>query len=107
VKEKEMFNITIITRREKLTEFRDALKEIGVLGLTITTTDGGEGQEMQFSPKMTVEIAVCAVLVETVAQAARRVLNTGNPGDGKLFVSRLNRVVRVRTGEENEAALRR
>jgi nitrogen regulatory protein PII len=117
MEEKEMFKVTIITRREKLHELREALQGIGVMGITVTMVEGcgtqlgqteqyrGNIREIRFLPKVQVEVVISTVPVSEVIGIAEKVLRTGKIGDGKVFVSRISRVVRIRTGEENAAAL--
>jgi len=113
----DMTLISIITRHEKLTELRDALYAIDVLGMTVTPVEGcgtqlgyestyrGVKDIIHVRPKVLVEIVVSTVPVDAVVKAAQSVLQTGKIGDGKIFVSKIDRVVRVRTGEEDLAAL--
>ncbi|MDR2163891.1 MAG: P-II family nitrogen regulator [Clostridiales Family XIII bacterium] len=114
----DMYKVSIITRREKLIPLLDALGDIGVKGVTITSVEGfgtqlglmesyrGVKQLIHLLPKILVETVVSRVPVDDVVEAAKRTLQTGEPGDGKLYVSRVTRVVRVRTGEEDADALR-
>jgi len=109
--------VTIITRREKFDELRDALNKVGITGMTLTMVEGsgiqkgsiriyrGVKEEVRLMPKVKVEMIVCAVPVQTVIDAALKVLKTGQIGDGKIFVSEQQRVIKVRTGEEGRAAL--
>jgi nitrogen regulatory protein PII len=113
----ELNKITIITRREKFVELRAALTEIGITGMTVTMVEGsgtqrgtiriyrGVKEEVSLMPKIKVEMIVCTVPVQTVIDTALKVLRTGSIGDGKIFVSKQLRVVKVRTGEEGKAAL--
>ncbi|MBQ3513614.1 MAG: ammonium transporter [Lachnospiraceae bacterium] len=109
--------ITIVTRQNKLTKLMHALNEIGVTGVTITNVLGcgtqkgatnyyrGVELEMNLLPKVKVEIVVSKVPVDLVIETARKVLYTGNIGDGKVFVYNIEDVVKVRTGETGYAAL--
>ena len=109
--------ITAIIKPYKLDEVREALSEVGVTGLTISDVKGfgrqkghtelyrGSEYVVDFLPKTKVEVAVSDDNAETVIDAIAQVSNTGKIGDGKIFVSSLEQVVRIRTGELNEDAL--
>ena len=109
--------ITAIIKPYKLDEVREALSEVGVTGLTITHVKGfgrqkghtelyrGSEYVVDFLPKTKIELAVSDNTVDKVIQAVSDVANTGKIGDGKIFVSSLDQVVRIRTGELNEDAL--
>ena len=109
--------ITAIIKPYKLDEVREALSEVGVTGLTITDVKGfgrqkghtelyrGSEYVVDFLPKTKLELAVSDDTVDKVIQAVSDVANTGKIGDGKIFVSSLDQVVRIRTGELNEDAL--
>ena len=109
--------ITAIIKPYKLDEVREALSEVGVSGLTITDVKGfgrqkghtelyrGSEYVVDFLPKTKIELAVSDDTVDKVIQAVSDVANTGKIGDGKIFVSSLDQVVRIRTGELNEDAL--
>ena len=109
--------ITAIIKPYKLDEVREALSEVGVTGLTITDVKGfgrqkghtelyrGSEYVVDFLPKTKIELAVSDDTVDTVIQAVSDVANTGKIGDGKIFVSSLDQVVRIRTGELDEDAL--
>ncbi|MDR3363550.1 MAG: P-II family nitrogen regulator [Clostridiales Family XIII bacterium] len=109
--------ITIITRREKFEALKDALQAIGITGMTITLVEGsgvqkasiryyrGIREEVRLMPKIKVELIVCEVPVQAVIDTALKVLQTGEIGDGKIFVSEELRVVKIRTGDEGRAAL--
>ena len=109
--------ITAIIKPYKLDEVREALSEVGVTGLTITDVKGfgrqkghtelyrGSQYLVDFLPKTKIELAVSDNTVDKVIQAVSDVANTGKIGDGKIFVSSLDQVVRIRTGELNEDAL--
>lgn len=111
----KMYKITIITRRNKFIEFRDELLKIDVTGMTVTEVEGFgmqhglkkliPGKKVDMIPKIKVDIIVCEVPVDKVVDVAKRVLYTGEVGDGKIFVTEMERVIRIRTGEENKAAL--
>ena len=109
--------ITAIIKPYKLDEVREALSEVGVTGLTITDVKGfgrqkghtelyrGSEYVVDFLPKTKIELAVSDDTVDKVIQAVSDVAKTGEIGDGKIFVSSLDQVVRIRTGELNEDAL--
>tara|TARA_B100000575_G_C23136566_1_gene660403 strand:- start:3519 stop:3857 length:339 start_codon:yes stop_codon:yes gene_type:complete len=109
--------ITAIIKPYKLDEVREALSEIGVTGLTITDVKGfgrqkghtelyrGSEYVVDFLPKTKVEVAVSDSNLDKAIDAISQVSNTGKIGDGKIFVSSLEQVVRIRTGEINEDAL--
>ena len=109
--------VVIITRQSKLEEFMHAMNEIGVTGITITNVMGcgvqkgarsyyrGVEMDMNLLPKIKIEIVVSLVPVKTVIETAKRVLHTGQYGDGKVFVYDIENVVKIRTGEEGFEAL--
>jgi|TARA_B100000809_G_C14913106_1_gene450573 nitrogen regulatory protein P-II 2 len=109
--------ITAIIKPYKLDEVREALSEVGVTGLTITDVKGfgrqkghtelyrGSEYVVDFLPKTKIEVAVSDESAESVIDAIINISNTGKIGDGKVFVSSLDQVVRIRTGELNEDAL--
>ena len=109
--------ITAIIKPYKLDEVREALSEVGVTGLTITDVKGfgrqkghtelyrGSEYVVDFLPKTKIELAVSDNTVDKVIQAISDGANTGKIGDGKIFVSSLDQVVRIRTGELDEDAL--
>lgn len=101
----------------KLEEVRDALTSIGVHGLTVTEVKGygrqkghteiyrGAEYAVSFLPKLKIEVAVAAEMVERVIDAVTSAARTGQIGDGKIFVSQLDHAVRIRTGEKDADAL--
>jgi nitrogen regulatory protein P-II 2 len=109
--------VVAIIKPFKLEDVRAALTSIGVQGLTATEVKGfgrqkgqteiyrGAEYQVQFVPKIKIEIAIPSSQLEAVLDAVMRTAKTGKIGDGKLFVFDLDRVVRVRTGELDEAAL--
>tara|TARA_B100000530_G_scaffold285162_1_gene199698 strand:- start:709 stop:1047 length:339 start_codon:yes stop_codon:yes gene_type:complete len=109
--------ITAIIKPFKLDEVREALSDVGVTGLTITDVKGfgrqkghtelyrGSEYVVDFLPKTKIEVAVSDDNADKVIDAITKVSNTGKIGDGKIFVSSLEQVVRIRTGEINEDAL--
>ncbi|RPE72454.1 nitrogen regulatory protein P-II family [Tibeticola sediminis] len=112
-----MKQITAIIKPFKLEEVREALAEVGVTGLTVTEVKGfgrqkghtelyrGAEYVVDFLPKIKVEIVVKGGDVDRCVEAIVRAARTGKIGDGKIFVSPVERVVRIRTGEEDEAAV--
>ena len=109
--------ITAIIKPFKLDDVRDALSELGVQGLTVTEVKGfgrqkghtelyrGAEYVVDFLPKVKLEIAVSDDTLAAVVEALCSVAHTGKIGDGKIFVSELQQVVRIRTGETGEQAL--
>lgn len=109
--------VTAIIKPFKLDDVRDALSEIGINGLTVTEVKGfgrqkghtelyrGAEYVVDFLPKVKVEVAMEEGLVETAIEAISKVTNTGKIGDGKIFVTNLEQVVRIRTGETGNDAL--
>lgn len=112
-----MKTITAIIKPFKLDEVREALAEVGVSGLTVTEVKGfgrqkghtelyrGAEYVVDFLPKVKVEVIVADDVVEAVIDAVVRAARTGRIGDGKIFVSNVEQVVRIRTGETGEAAV--
>ena len=113
----KLTQVVIITRQSKLEEFMHAMNEIGVTGITITNVMGcgvqkgarsyyrGVEMDMNLLPKIKIEIVVSLVPVKTVIDTAKKVLHTGQYGDGKVFVYDIENVVKIRTGEEGFEAL--
>ncbi|VAW52983.1 Nitrogen regulatory protein P-II [hydrothermal vent metagenome] len=109
--------ITAIIKPFKLDDVREALSEMGVQGITVTEVKGfgrqkghtelyrGAEYVVDFLPKVKVEVAVSADIAEKVIEAIRGAANTGKIGDGKIFVSTVEEVVRIRTGETGAEAL--
>ena len=101
----------------KLDEVREALTAIGIQGLTVTEVKGygrqkghteiyrGAEYAVSFLPKLKIEVAVPTELAETVVNAITSAARTGQIGDGKIFVSSLERAIRIRTGEKDSDAL--
>ena len=112
-----MKQITAIVKPFKLEEVREALGEIGVSGLTVTEVKGfgrqkghtelyrGAEYVVDFLPKVKIEAAVDDAIVDRVIEAIEAAARTGKIGDGKVFVSTLEQVVRIRTGETGKDAL--
>ncbi len=109
--------ITAIVKPFKLDDVREALSELGVSGVTVTEVKGfgrqkghtelyrGAEYVVDFLPKVKIEVAVADQLLSQAVAAITRVANTGKIGDGKIFVSNLEQVVRIRTGETGDEAL--
>jgi nitrogen regulatory protein PII len=109
--------ITAIIKPFKLDEVRAALSELGVSGMTVTEVKGfgrqrghtelyrGAEYVVDFVPKARIEIAVRTDLVEQVVEAIVKTAKTGKVGDGKIFISDVQRAIRIRTGETDNAAL--
>jgi nitrogen regulatory protein P-II 1 len=109
--------ITVIVKPFKLDDVREALAEVGVTGLTVTEVKGfgrqkghtelyrGAEYVVDFLPKMKIEVVVNEGDVERCVDAIVGAARTGKIGDGKIFVTNVERVVRIRTGEEDEAAV--
>ena len=109
--------ITAIIKPFKLDEVREALSEINVQGITVTEVKGFGRQKghtelyrgaeyiVDFLPKTKIEIAVDDAIVEQVIETIELAARTGKIGDGKIFVSNLEQVVRIRTGETGNEAL--
>jgi nitrogen regulatory protein P-II 2 len=109
--------ITAVIKPFKLDEVREALSAIGVQGLTVTEVKGfgrqkghtelyrGAEYVVDFLPKVKIEAAVADDVVDRVIEAIESSARTGKIGDGKIFVSPLDQVVRIRTGETGTEAL--
>ena len=109
--------ITAIIKPFKLDEVREALSGVGVQGVTVTEVKGfgrqkghtelyrGAEYVVDFLPKIKLEVAVTDEQADTVVEAIMKAAGTGKIGDGKIFVSDLDRVVRIRTGELDGDAL--
>jgi nitrogen regulatory protein P-II 2 len=109
--------VTAIIKPFKLDDVRAALSDIGVQGVTVTEVKGfgrqkghtelyrGAEYVVDFLPKVKLEIAVADGMVESVIEAITKAANTGKIGDGKIFVSTLEQVIRIRTGETGEDAI--
>jgi nitrogen regulatory protein P-II 1 len=112
-----MKQITAVIKPFKLDEVREALADVGVNGLTVTEVKGfgrqkghtelyrGAEYVVDFLPKVKVEAVVPDALVERAIEAIIKAARTGKIGDGKIFVRSVEQVIRIRTGEEGEAAV--
>jgi nitrogen regulatory protein P-II 2 len=109
--------VTAIVKPFKLDEVREALSGIGVQGITVTEVKGfgrqkghtelyrGAEYVVDFLPKVKIEAAVDDAIVDRVIEAIEAAARTGKIGDGKIFISTLEQVVRIRTGETGKEAL--
>ncbi|MDN3522962.1 P-II family nitrogen regulator [Halomonas ramblicola] len=109
--------VTAIIKPFKLDDVRESLSEIGVQGITVTEVKGfgrqkghtelyrGAEYVVDFLPKVKLEVAVDDDMAEKVIDAITSVANTGKIGDGKIFVSPLEQVIRIRTGETGKDAV--
>ena len=109
--------VTAIIKPFKLDEVREALAAVGVQGITVTEVKGfgrqkghtelyrGAEYVVDFLPKVKVEAAIRDELLDQVIETIEKAASTGKIGDGKIFVSSVEQVVRIRTGEANEAAI--
>jgi len=109
--------VTAIIKPFKLDDAREALSEVGVQGITVTEVKGfgrqkghtelyrGAEYVVDFLPKVKLEIAVSDDQVDGVIEAITKAANTGKIGDGKIFVSALEQIIRIRTGETGEEAV--
>ena len=109
--------ITAIIKPFKLDDVREALAEVGVQGITVTEVKGfgrqkghtelyrGAEYVVDFLPKVKLEVAVPEDRVEEVLEAIVKAARTGKIGDGKIFVTPVQRVIRIRTGDLDEAAI--
>jgi len=109
--------ITAVIKPFKLDDVREALSDVGVQGITVTEVKGfgrqkghtelyrGAEYVIDFLPKVKVEAVVTQDQVEACIDAITNAARTGKIGDGKIFVETVDRVIRIRTGEENDQAL--
>ncbi len=109
--------VTAIIKPFKLDDVREALSEIGVQGITVTEVKGfgrqkghtelyrGAEYVVDFLPKVKLEIAIDESLTDKVIEAISKAANTGKIGDGKIFVTSLEQIVRIRTGETGSDAV--
>ncbi|WP_153133180.1 P-II family nitrogen regulator [Dechloromonas hortensis] len=112
-----MKKIEAVIKPFKLDEVREALSEVGITGLTVTEVKGfgrqkghtelyrGAEYVVDFLPKVKIEIVVATENVDAAIDAIIKAARTGKIGDGKIFVMAVEQVVRIRTGETNEAAI--
>jgi nitrogen regulatory protein P-II 2 len=109
--------ITAVVKPFRLDDVRNALAEVGVQGMTVTEVKGfgrqrghtelyrGAEYVVDFLPKVKVEVAVTDELVDQVVEAIIEAAKTGKVGDGKIFVTSLDQVYRIRTGETGDQAI--
>tara|TARA_B100001063_G_scaffold118776_1_gene110951 strand:+ start:49 stop:387 length:339 start_codon:yes stop_codon:yes gene_type:complete len=109
--------VTAVVKPFKLDDVREALSEIGVQGITVTEVKGfgrqkghtelyrGAEYVVDFLPKVKIEAAVADEQVEQVIEAVTKAANTGKIGDGKIFVTSLEQIIRIRTGETGADAI--
>lgn len=112
-----IYKVVIIAKLSRYDKLRKAMNDLGVTGMTVTQVMGcgiekGSGEKYRgvevdatLLPKVKVEVVVSSIPVDDVIESAKKVLYTGHIGDGKIFVYGVERVVKIRTGEENFAAL--
>ena len=112
-----MKKIEAIIKPFKLEEVKDALAEIGVVGMSVSEVKGfgrqgghteiyrGAEYEIQFVPKIKIEVAVADDVAENIVLAIQESANTGKIGDGKIFVLDIREAIRIRTGETDTDAL--
>jgi len=112
-----MKQITAIIKPFKLDEVRESLADVGVTGLTVTEVKGfgrqkghtelyrGAEYVVDFLPKIKIEVVVAESQVEIVIDTIVKAAKTGKIGDGKIFVMPVEQVIRIRTGEKDEAAV--
>jgi len=115
--EKTMKLVTAVIKPFKLDDVREALSEIGVQGITVTEVKGfgrqkghtelyrGAEYVVDFLPKVKLEIAISEDMLDKVIEAVTNAANSGKIGDGKIFVSSLEQVIRIRTGETGSDAV--
>jgi nitrogen regulatory protein P-II 1 len=113
----KMTRVDIITRPSKFEELKEALNSIGVTGMTVIQVMGcgtqkgrkemyrGVPVDINLLPKIKIETVVCEVPVELVIETCKKVLYTGEIGDGKIFTYNVENAIKIRTGEEGVKAL--
>ena len=109
--------VTAVIKPFKLDDVREALSEIGIQGITVTEVKGfgrqkghtelyrGAEYVVDFLPKVKLEVAIDDAMLDQVIEAITNTANTGKIGDGKIFVSPLEQVIRIRTGETGPDAI--
>ena len=114
----KMTKVDIIISENKLDDLLDALNNIGITGLTVSNVMGcgvqkghkhyyrGQAVDMKLLPKVKIEIVICEVPLDLLIDTAKNVLQTGNFGDGKIFVYDVSNVIRISNGAEGRDALK-
>ena len=112
-----MKKVECIVRPHLMDAVKSALQDVGVVGMTVSEVKGfgrqkghtetyrGSEYTVEFLPKVKVEVALAEELVDPAVEAVLKTAKTGKFGDGKIFVSNLDEVIRIRTGERGEGAL--
>lgn len=112
-----MKQVVAVIKPHKLDDVKDALKEAGIQGMTVVDAKGfgrqrgqtevyrGAEYEIEFIPKIRIELVVAESQLDAAVEAIRSAAQTGKIGDGKIFVLPVERALRIRTGEEGEDAL--
>ncbi len=112
-----MYQIEAVIKPQKLNDVADALNKIGIIGLTAVEVNGygrqkgvtemyrGSEYKVKFVPKVLIKVAVKSVDLEKALETIRANATTGNIGDGKIFVFKLESVMRIRTAETGEMAI--
>lgn len=113
----KIFKIEIITHSEKISQLRKALKEKGIKGMTLTHVRGSGNQkgkvevyrgvetEVALTDRVKVEILAIEAIMNTILEATKKALHTGNSGDGKIIITEVVNVIRISTNEEGVKAL--
>jgi len=114
---KKITKVEIITRENKFFELKHALNHIGVQGMTVTKVSGcgvqkglkekyrGVSYTPEVLPKIKIETVISEVPVEKVIEVTKKICHTGEVGDGKIFISDISNVIRIRNGDEGVIAL--
>lgn len=109
--------VTAIIKPFKLDDVREALSSIGIMGMTVTEVKGygrqkghtelyrGAEYQVDFLPKVKMELAIESSRLDEVIEAITQAANTNKIGDGKIFVANLEQVIRIRTGEQGNEAI--
>jgi len=112
-----MKKIEAVIKPFKLDDVKDALNALGVQGMTVTEVKGfgrqkghvelyrGAEYDIAFIPKVKIEVVIAEAMVEKVVAVIQEKAKTGKIGDGKIFISKLEDIVRIRTGERGDAAI--
>ena len=112
-----MKKVEAIIKPFKLEEVKEALNKVGIAGMTVSEVKGfgrqkghvelyrGAEYEVSFVPKVQIEIVIPDNLVEKVVQAIEETAKTGKIGDGKIFITHVEEIIRIRTGERGEGAI--